>query len=83
MSKAIGLSQSKLQKVRLENIGFIFHGFNLFPALTAQENVENFRMDLDERDVAKTALRFSWRVSIKQMKSNANPKSEIQNPKSL
>ncbi len=38
--ETIGLPQSKLQKVRLENIGFIFQGFNLFPALTAQENVE-------------------------------------------
>jgi putative ABC transport system ATP-binding protein len=38
--ETIGLSQTKLQKVRLENIGFIFQGFNLFPALTVQENVE-------------------------------------------
>jgi putative ABC transport system ATP-binding protein len=26
--------------VRLENIGFIFQSFNLFPTLTAGENVE-------------------------------------------
>ena len=39
-AETAGLPQSKLQKVRLENIGFIFQGFNLFPALTAQENVE-------------------------------------------
>jgi putative ABC transport system ATP-binding protein len=38
--ETIGLSQTKLQKIRLENIGFIFQGFNLFPALTVQENVE-------------------------------------------
>jgi putative ABC transport system ATP-binding protein len=38
--ETIGLSQTKLQKVRLQNIGFIFQGFNLFPALTVQENVE-------------------------------------------
>lgn len=38
--ETIGLAQKKLQKVRLENIGFIFQGFNLFPALTAAENVE-------------------------------------------
>lgn len=38
--ETIGLSQTKLQKIRLENIGFIFQGFNLFPALTAQENIE-------------------------------------------
>ncbi|HCF29460.1 MAG TPA: ABC transporter ATP-binding protein, partial [Cyanobacteria bacterium UBA11049] len=35
-----GLSRSKLAKFRLQNIGFIFQDFNLFPALTAQENVE-------------------------------------------
>lgn len=38
--ETIGLSQNNLQKIRLENIGFIFQGFNLFPALTVQENVE-------------------------------------------
>ena len=35
-----GLSRRKLAKFRLQNIGFIFQGFNLFPALTALENVE-------------------------------------------
>ena len=39
-TETVGLPQSKLQKIRLENIGFIFQGFNLFPALTAAENVE-------------------------------------------
>jgi putative ABC transport system ATP-binding protein len=34
------LSKSQLAKFRLQNIGFIFQGFNLFPALTALENVE-------------------------------------------
>lgn len=35
-----GMSKEALSKFRLNNIGFIFQGFNLFPALTAQENVE-------------------------------------------
>jgi len=39
-TETVGLPQNKLPRVRLENIGFIFQGFNLFPALTAQENVE-------------------------------------------
>lgn len=34
------MSKDMLSKFRLDNIGFIFQGFNLFPALTAQENVE-------------------------------------------
>lgn len=34
------MSRSQLAKFRLAHIGFIFQGFNLFPALTAAENVE-------------------------------------------
>jgi putative ABC transport system ATP-binding protein len=34
------LNEKQLPRVRLENIGFIFQGFNLFPTLTAGENVE-------------------------------------------
>ncbi len=34
------LSTAKLAEFRLHHIGFIFQGFNLFPALTALENVE-------------------------------------------
>lgn len=39
--KEVGnLNQKELPRVRLENIGFVFQGFNLFPTLTASENVE-------------------------------------------
>lgn len=38
--ETVGASPSRLPRIRLENIGFIFQAFNLFPALTAQENVE-------------------------------------------
>jgi putative ABC transport system ATP-binding protein len=34
------MSSKALARFRLENIGFIFQGFNLFPALSAVENVE-------------------------------------------
>jgi putative ABC transport system ATP-binding protein len=34
------MSRSQLEKFRLQNIGFVFQEFNLFPALTALENVE-------------------------------------------
>jgi putative ABC transport system ATP-binding protein len=35
----VGLPESELPRVRLRHFGFIFQGFNLFPALTARENV--------------------------------------------
>lgn len=35
-----GLREKDLPRIRLEKIGFIFQSFNLFPALTARENVE-------------------------------------------
>jgi len=35
----VGLPQAKLPRIRLRHIGFVFQGFNLFPALTAAENV--------------------------------------------
>jgi putative ABC transport system ATP-binding protein len=34
------LRQKQLAAIRLEHIGFVFQGFNLFPTLTAGENVE-------------------------------------------
>ncbi len=33
------MSSTKLSKFRLENIGFVFQSYNLFPVLTALENV--------------------------------------------
>ena len=35
-----GLSEKELPRLRLQHIGFVFQGFNLFPTLTAGENVE-------------------------------------------
>lgn len=34
------MSEKQLPAVRLQHIGFVFQGFNLFPTLTAGENVE-------------------------------------------
>ena len=34
------LSASELERFRLRHTGFVFHGFNLFPALTAMEQVQ-------------------------------------------
>ncbi len=36
----VGLPESQLPAVRLSHFGFIFQGFNLFPALSVRENVE-------------------------------------------
>ncbi len=36
----VGVRERDLPDIRLKNFGFIFQGFNLFPALNAQENVE-------------------------------------------
>jgi len=38
--ETVGIGEKHLPKIRLEHFGFIFQGFNLFPALTAQGNVE-------------------------------------------
>ena len=35
-----GLNEKELPRIRLDHFGFIFQGFNLFPTLTAGENVE-------------------------------------------
>lgn len=39
-SEVSSLPERGLPRVRLEHIGFVFQGFNLFPTLTAGENVE-------------------------------------------
>ena len=38
--ETVGLSERELPQVRLRQFGFVFQSFNLFPALTARENVE-------------------------------------------
>jgi putative ABC transport system ATP-binding protein len=44
------LGEHELPRVRLEHIGFVFQGFNLFPTLTAQANVA---LALDLKGVAR------------------------------
>ncbi len=38
--EVVGLREKELPALRLQHIGFVFQGFNLFPTLTAGENVE-------------------------------------------
>jgi len=52
----VGLSEKQLPALRLEHIGFVFQGFNLFPTLTAGENVE-LMLDLKGVSAAKARKR--------------------------
>lgn len=59
-----GMSRAKLARFRLENIGFIFQGFNLFPALTALENVE---VALNVKGIRKHAATQQARLLLEQV----------------
>ncbi len=50
------LREKVLPAIRLEHIGFVFQGFNLFPTLTAGENVE-LMLDLKRTPAAKAKKR--------------------------
>lgn len=58
------MSRDKLAQFRLHNIGFIFQGFNLFPALTAAENVE---VVLNVKGVRGGKARQQAQVLLKQV----------------
>ncbi len=58
------LSEKELPRVRLNSIGFVFQGFNLFPTLTAGENVE---LALDLKNVRGAAARRHAMNYLQQM----------------
>ncbi|HEY9621099.1 MAG TPA: ABC transporter ATP-binding protein [Crinalium sp.] len=58
------MSRSQLAKFRLKNIGFIFQGFNLFPALTAIENVE---VALKMKGMQNRAARLEAAILLEQV----------------
>lgn len=68
------LSPAKLAQFRLENIGFIFQNFNLFPALTAAENVE---LVLNVKGIRGREARNQAQVLLEQLgigdKANQKP----------
>lgn len=68
------LSPAKLAKFRLENIGFIFQSFNLFPALTASQNVE---LVLNLKGVKGRSARDQAQLLLEQVglgdKANSKP----------
>jgi putative ABC transport system ATP-binding protein len=51
----VGRRERDLPRIRLQHIGFVFQGFNLFPALTA---VENVALALDIRGISGKAARM-------------------------
>jgi putative ABC transport system ATP-binding protein len=68
------LYRDKLAQFRLENIGFIFQNFNLFPALTAAENIE---LVLNFKGIQKRAARQQAQILLEQVgignKANHKP----------
>lgn len=58
------LSEKELARVRLEHIGFVFQGFNLFPTLTAAENIE---LMLDLKGVRGPAAKKRSRELLAQV----------------
>jgi len=58
------LSRDELSRFRLENIGFIFQGFNLFPTLTAAENVE---VTLKLKGLHRHEIRYQARQLLAQV----------------
>jgi putative ABC transport system ATP-binding protein len=58
------LSEKELPRVRLEHIGFVFQGFNLFPTLTAAENVE---LMLDLKGIRGSAAKRRSRELLAQV----------------
>lgn len=54
--EVVGLREMELPALRLAHIGFVFQGFNLFPTLTAGENVE-LMLDLKGMSAAKAKRR--------------------------
>jgi putative ABC transport system ATP-binding protein len=69
------MSRSKLAQFRLKNIGFIFQGFNLFPALTA---IENVALALTVKGMKEKAARLEAMNLLDQVgladKANNQPK---------
>jgi len=68
------MSRAKLARFRRQNIGFIFQNFNLFPALTAAENIE---VVLNIKGIQGTKARYQAQALLEQvglgLKANQRP----------
>jgi len=58
------LPEKELPRIRRSAIGFVFQGFNLFPALTAKENV---RLALDVRGISRAKAEGRARELIREV----------------
>jgi putative ABC transport system ATP-binding protein len=63
-TEVTALNEKELPRIRLEHIGFVFQGFNLFPTLTAAENVE---LMLDLRGLRGIAAKRRSRELLAQV----------------
>jgi len=63
-TEVTALNEKELPRIRLEHIGFVFQGFNLFPTLTAAENVE---LMLDLKGVRGPAAKKRSRELLNQV----------------
>ncbi len=74
-SDTTGMSEAERSRIRLDRIGFVFQSYNLFPSLTARENVE---IALDLRGVTRQARREQAQDLLRAMaladKTNAYPR---------
>jgi len=62
--EVVGLSEKELPAVRLAHIGFVFQAFNLFPTLSAGENVE---LALDLKGIRGREARERSRSLLEQV----------------
>jgi putative ABC transport system ATP-binding protein len=62
--EVVGLREKELPAIRLQHIGFVFQGFNLFPTLTAAENVE---LMLDLKGVSGATAKARARELLEQV----------------
>jgi putative ABC transport system ATP-binding protein len=62
--ETVGLPEKDLPKIRLDHIGFVFQGFNLFGTLTALQNVA---LALDLKGVRGPAARLRARALLDQV----------------
>jgi len=61
------LSQRERERWRLANVGFVFQGYNLFPALTAVQQLEivlKWGMDLGGREANRRAVEMLERLGL-------------------